>query len=331
MVAAPIGAPVWITGSVSTTGAAISSVTVTNPVNTFNNGTQAVSGSVSIVGAVNTYNNGTQAVSGNVAISYQANVTGSTYVVGPVNVFNNGTQAVSGSVSVTGPVNTFNQGTQSVSGSVSIIGAVNTFNAGTQAVSGNVAVSYQANVTGSTYVVGPVNTYNNGTQAVSGSVSITGFVSTFNPGTQAVSGNVAISYQANVTGSTYITTTGSLPASIFGTVGPVAVKPASTTAVAADFALAVSQRAAFSGTVQQVTASVSSQILLAANPARINVMFYNDSPKVLFLKFGNTASTTSYSTQLGPGQQWPVPFSYTGRIDGIWQVATGSAYVTELV
>lgn len=96
----------------------------------------------------------------------------------------------------------------------------------------------------------------------------------------------------------------------------------------------VSQKAA-TGTLTNVAASASSATVLAANSARIGATVTNDSSSVVYLKFGATASTTSYTVVLAgaasaPFSYYEVPAGYTGIIDGIWASATGNARVTEI-
>jgi hypothetical protein len=78
-----------------------------------------------------------------------------------------------------------------------------------------------------------------------------------------------------------------------------------------------------------VAASVVNVTLLAANPLRLGAMIVNDSVHRLFVKCGATASATSYTKVLGAGEDWQVPFGYTGIIDGIWTTAAGAARMTE--
>jgi hypothetical protein len=84
------------------------------------------------------------------------------------------------------------------------------------------------------------------------------------------------------------------------------------------------------GTTTSVASSAANVTLLALNAARKGATVFNDSTKTLYLKLGATASTTSYTTQLGSGSYFEVPFGYTGIIDGLWSSANGSARVTEL-
>ena len=84
------------------------------------------------------------------------------------------------------------------------------------------------------------------------------------------------------------------------------------------------------GTVTQVASSATNVTLLASNAARRGATISNDSNKTLFVKLGATASATSYTKNLGTDEYWEIPFGYTGVIDGIWDLANGNAYVTEL-
>lgn len=92
------------------------------------------------------------------------------------------------------------------------------------------------------------------------------------------------------------------------------------------------QLPASTATLSNVSASVTSVTLLAANADRRQAIIYNDSSANLYIKFGTTASTTSFTALLGSGGYYELPANpiYTGRIDGIWDAATGDARVTEL-
>lgn len=107
-----------------------------------------------------------------------------------------------------------------------------------------------------------------------------------------------------------------LPALVAGTalIGKVVPPPAAT------------------ATLANVSASASSVTVLALNTARYGFTVVNDSTVILYIKCGSSASTTSYSYLLQPGQTWDssgFPFIYTGILTGIWASATGSARVTE--
>lgn len=82
-------------------------------------------------------------------------------------------------------------------------------------------------------------------------------------------------------------------------------------------------------TVTQVASSATSITLLAANSNRAEVIIYNDSTQILYVKFGITAANTSYTVQLASGDSL-IEDNYSGRIDGIWVSANGNAYVTEV-
>lgn len=94
------------------------------------------------------------------------------------------------------------------------------------------------------------------------------------------------------------------------------------------------KQVAGTATLSNVAGSASSVTLLAANTSRIGAQVTNDSSALLYIKFGTTASTTSYTVVLAgaasaPFSYYEVPAGYTGRIDGIWASATGNARVTE--
>lgn len=83
-------------------------------------------------------------------------------------------------------------------------------------------------------------------------------------------------------------------------------------------------------TLANVTSSASSTTVFAANGAARARAVYNDSTAVLYLKFGATASTTSYTVQLASGDYYEFPQPvYGGLVDGIWAAANGAARTTE--
>lgn len=81
-----------------------------------------------------------------------------------------------------------------------------------------------------------------------------------------------------------------------------------------------------------VNASASSVTLLEANTSRLGAIVYNDSGADLYLKYGSSASTTSFTYFVQANSPWEMPPGavYTGIITGVWSSATGAARVTEL-
>lgn len=84
-------------------------------------------------------------------------------------------------------------------------------------------------------------------------------------------------------------------------------------------------------TTSVVADNAASVTLLALNSARLGCTVRNDSTADLYLKCGTTASLTDYTVVIPPGGYWEAPYSYTGRIDGIWATDpnTGAARITE--
>jgi len=94
--------------------------------------------------------------------------------------------------------------------------------------------------------------------------------------------------------------------------------------------VAVTQRAGTS-TLSNVTSSVTSVTVLAANPSRRGAYIYNESTAVLYLALAGTASVTAYTVALAPGDLYELPTpAYTGLLSGVWASADGFARVTEV-
>ena len=85
-------------------------------------------------------------------------------------------------------------------------------------------------------------------------------------------------------------------------------------------------------TETQVSDSATSVQLLAAAADRLGASFDNNSTAVAYLKWGTTASTSSYTVRMVAGAFYELPLPiYTGRIDCIWDSAAGGKMaITEL-
>jgi hypothetical protein len=92
----------------------------------------------------------------------------------------------------------------------------------------------------------------------------------------------------------------------------------------------VSRRQA-QATLANVSSSATSVTVFAANPSAVARLVTNDSSATLYLKFGATASATSYTAALGAGDYFEFPHPlYVGVVDGIWSAANGAARCTEM-
>jgi hypothetical protein len=81
-----------------------------------------------------------------------------------------------------------------------------------------------------------------------------------------------------------------------------------------------------------VASSASSVNLVTTNPNRKRVNIANDSTQVLFIKFGTTASSTSYTYRLTSNTSISIASEeWSGNIDGIWAAANGNARITEIM
>lgn len=101
--------------------------------------------------------------------------------------------------------------------------------------------------------------------------------------------------------------------------------------VESDGAVDVVQIGKTSATLSNVSSSASNVNLLASNAAARARTCYNDSTANLYLKWGSTASTTSFTVLIPPSgyYEFPQPL-YKGAVDGIWSAANGSARLTEM-
>ena len=85
------------------------------------------------------------------------------------------------------------------------------------------------------------------------------------------------------------------------------------------------------GTPSQVATSGTSAQLIAANTSRKGLVVHNDSSAICYMKFGTTASSTSYTYALQPGAMFEMAHPlYTGRVDVILATGSGNAMVTEI-
>lgn len=83
-------------------------------------------------------------------------------------------------------------------------------------------------------------------------------------------------------------------------------------------------------TLSNVAGSASSVTLLALNTSRKGATIVNDSTAILYVKFGSSASSTSYTVKMVADAYFEVPYGYTGIITGVWASATGNARITEI-
>lgn len=85
-----------------------------------------------------------------------------------------------------------------------------------------------------------------------------------------------------------------------------------------------------SSAITSINAAISDTMLLGINTGRFGASVYAEGPGTLFLKLGNSASTTSYTVQMTPQTYYEVPFGWTGSVNGIWGTQSGTARITEI-
>ncbi len=107
---------------------------------------------------------------------------------------------------------------------------------------------------------------------------------------------------------------------------------ADVSTVGAENGLVISPGRISTASLANVAASATNVTLKAANTGRRGLLVFNDADKVLDVKYGATASSSSFTVQIAAGGYWEMPQPvYTGIVDGIWAAGpTGSARITEL-
>jgi hypothetical protein len=86
-------------------------------------------------------------------------------------------------------------------------------------------------------------------------------------------------------------------------------------------------------TLSNVAYSSSSTTVVASNTNRNGCIIYNDTDRDLYIKFGTTASTSSFTYKIPSYSHWEMVGTavYTGQIDGIWASGgSGNARVTDM-
>lgn len=82
--------------------------------------------------------------------------------------------------------------------------------------------------------------------------------------------------------------------------------------------------------------STTSAVILPANPSRLDATIWNDSSVVMYITFGNTATSATSawglaaSGRVSLGQILAPGVMYTGTISAILASSTGNARVVEL-
>jgi hypothetical protein len=116
-----------------------------------------------------------------------------------------------------------------------------------------------------------------------------------------------------------------------GTLGQKAMAGSTPVVLASDqSAVQVTGAKAATATLSNVSSSATVVTILALNASRLGACVFNDSNKVLYLKFGSGASATSFTVRVPALGNYEVPFGYTGVLTGLWDSVNGSARVTEL-
>lgn len=146
-------------------------------------------------------------------------------------------------------------------------------------------------------------------------------------------GQAGVAAGSGTVGATVIRTaeaTDSQLSAGIGATGDAAITQGSTGSVSAKLRTRLQQEAPNTATLANVSTSTASATLQASNTGRLDLTIYNDATTVLYVKYGTTASATSFTVAIDPGGFWRDPTGYTGRVDGILASGSGTARMTEL-
>jgi hypothetical protein len=123
----------------------------------------------------------------------------------------------------------------------------------------------------------------------------------------------------------------SLIALVPASLGQKAMASSFAVTLASDDPLTVLASASSASITSLASAATSAQ-LLAANAARKGLILNNTDANTVLVKYGTTASATSFTVRIIQNAYWEMPSPiYTGRIDAIWEAdGSGSLYATEM-
>ncbi len=87
-----------------------------------------------------------------------------------------------------------------------------------------------------------------------------------------------------------------------------------------------------SGTPVSLASATSSATVVASNTSRTGLILNNTDDNVCYVKFGSSASASSFTVLLNPGDYWEMGTPvYTGIVTAIWAAdGSGSLIGTEL-
>lgn len=196
-------------------------------------------------------------------------------------------------------------------------------------------VQVNAALPAGTNVIGHVITDTGSTTAVTGTVAISAASLPLPTGaaTETTLAKLAVTQGSTTSGQSGTLTLGAVttaaPTYTTGQSSPLSLD--TTGALRVNASVTTSVPTASTATLSNVASSASSVSLLASNASRKQATFFNDSTQILYLKFGTTASATSYTVQIPSNGYYEIPVAiYTGAIDGIWAAANGNARITEM-
>lgn len=76
--------------------------------------------------------------------------------------------------------------------------------------------------------------------------------------------------------------------------------------------------------ITSANASTTNYTILPTNPNRRGALFFKEGTNTCYLKFGATATTSSYSIRLGSDDYYELPTLYTGQVDIVFNTTASN-------
>lgn len=94
--------------------------------------------------------------------------------------------------------------------------------------------------------------------------------------------------------------------------------------------VSVAQKIPGVGTLSSGTLTTAASQILAANPARLGAVIYNEGSPAILVGLSTTASQNLYTTNVARNATYEIPFGYTGSIWGLSNSGNSTIRITEL-
>lgn len=78
-----------------------------------------------------------------------------------------------------------------------------------------------------------------------------------------------------------------------------------------------------------INASTTNVLLVSSSYSRKGLTIWNNSSSNLYIDYASDVSASYFAIKILPNGSYELPYGYTGEIHGIWDAATGQAFIRE--